>query len=101
MTATAALLDRRNGRELEEILAPEMFSFTAPGETIAGTLLSIDSVTVKGKRVTQYRLRLDDDRRIQLLATYDLGRKLQIEHIGRFVEIVYIGENKEVRKGDN
>lgn len=92
---------RHNGRELEEILAPEMFSFTAPGETIAGTMLSIDTVTVKGKRVTQYLLRLDDDRRIQLLATYDLGRKLQIEHIGRFVEIVYIGENKEVRKGEN
>jgi len=92
---------RHSGRELEEVLAPEMFSFTKPGETIAGTLLSIDTVTVKGKAVTQYLLRLDDGRRVQLLATYDLGRKLQPQHMRRFVEITYIGENKEVRKGDN
>ena len=92
---------RRNGRELEEVLAPEMFSFTKPGDAIAGTLLSIDTVTVKGKQVIQYLLRLDDGRRIQLLATYDLGRKLQPQHIQRFVEITYIGENREVRKGDN
>jgi hypothetical protein len=92
---------RHNGRELEEVLAPEMFSFTKPGETVAGVLLSIDTVTVKGKQVTQYLLRLDDDRRIQLLATYDLGRKLQRQHVRRFVEITYIGENREVRKGDN
>lgn len=103
-TSTASRPDvaiRRDGRELEEVLAPEMFQFQTPGQSIAGTLLSIDTVTVKGKAVTQYLLRLDDNRRIQLLATYDLGRKLQPGHRGRFVEITYVGENKEVRKGDN
>ena len=103
-TAVATRSDvapRHHGRELEEVLAPEMFAFTKPGEVIAGFLLSIDTVTVKGKPVTQYLLRMEDDRRFQLLATYDLGRKIQRGHIGRFVEIAYIGENREVRKGDN
>lgn len=92
---------RHHSRELEEVLAPEMFTFAKPGEAIAGFLSSIDTVTVKGKPVTQYLLRMEDDRRVQILATYDLGRKIQRGHIGRFVEITYIGENREVRKGDN
>jgi hypothetical protein len=101
VSARPDVVTRHNGRELEEVLAPEMFSFTKPGESISGVLLSIDGVTVKGKQVTQYLIRLDDDRRLQLLATYDLGRKVQRGHIGRFVEITYVGENREVKKGDN
>jgi hypothetical protein len=105
-TSTATRLEvatrRDNHRELEEILAPEMFTFSAPGDCVAGVLLSIDKVTVKGKPVTQYLLRLEgSEKRVQLLATYDLGRKLQPEHKGLFVEITYVGDNREVRKGDN
>jgi hypothetical protein len=86
---------RYSHRELEEVLAPEMFTFSAPGDCVAGVLLSIDKVTVKGKPVTQYLLRLEDsEKRVQLLATYDLDRKLQPQHKGLFVEITYIGENK-------
>ncbi len=79
-----------------------MFNFSAPGDCIAGTLLSIDKVIVKGKPVTQYLMRPDErDRRVRFLATYDLAQKLQPEHIGRFVEVTFTGENKEVKKGDN
>jgi hypothetical protein len=93
---------RHDGRELEEVLAPAMHTFNVPGDSIAGVLLSIDKVTVRGKTVTQYLLRPDgSEKRVKLLATYDLAQKLRPEQIGRFVELTFIGENKEVRKGNN
>lgn len=92
---------RRDGRQMDEVSAPVLFQFQAPKESIAGVLVSIDEVNVKGKPVTQYVLRLDDGKRVQLLATWDLSRKIQREHLGRYIEIVYLGENREVKKGDN
>jgi len=87
---------------MEEIVSPAMHTFSSPGDSIAGVLFSIDKVVVRGKTVTQYLLRLDgSDRRVKLLATYDLAQKLRSEHVGRFVELTFVGENKEVRKGDN
>ena len=105
MTTAAAprpsVVQDHQAGEWVEILAPEMFTFTKPGEVIVGCLLSIDSVTIKGKTVPQYLLRTEDNRRFQILATYDLGRKIERSHIGRSVKITYIGENRDVRKGDN
>ncbi len=70
-TATAMrqnITTKPDGRELEEILAPAMYTFNTPGDSIAGVLLSIDKVTVRARTVTQYLLRLDEnDRRVKLL----------------------------------
>jgi hypothetical protein len=107
MTATIATrpdvaLRRDSHHELEEIQAPEMFSFSAPGDCVAGILLSIDKVVVRGKMVTQYLVRLENsDKRVRFLATFDLSQKLQLKHVGRFIEVTFTGENKEVKKGDN
>ena len=107
MTTTAAtrpdVATRRDGhRELEEILSPEMFAFSAPGDCIAGTLLSMDRVIVKGKPIRQFIVRLEgSDKRVRFLATFDLAQKLQPEHVGRFIEVTFTGENREVKKGDN
>jgi len=105
MTTTETRSDiatRHDRHEMEEVLAPAMYTFNAPGDSVAGVLIASDKVIVRGKVVTQYLLRLEGSNKLaKILATFDLAQKLRPEHIGRFVELTFVGENKEVKKGDN
>jgi hypothetical protein len=84
----------------QTVNAPEMYSFEKAGDTIAGKLVSVMPVTVKGKTVTEYMLALGP-KRIRLLATYDLLQKLTRSHIGCAVRIKYRGEDKSVSRNGN
>lgn len=82
-------------RELQEVRAPEMFQFTKDKPTLEGVYLGASRVTVKGKETTQYMLQDLDKRRFTFLATYDLARKIQPEHVGHWMYICYEGEDSE------
>jgi len=95
-------------REMVERLAPELYRFEKVGEQVDGWLISADSVeitdkhTQEKKRVLQYLIEADAlGRRVQILATYDLARKIRREDVGRYIVITYMGENQQVKKGDN
>jgi hypothetical protein len=85
------------------LTTPEMQQWDKPGIQIAGKLLSIVSITIKGnaKPVLQYLLATGKDARLKFLATYDLAQKLTREHIGMLVRIKYLGEDETVKKGVN
>lgn len=86
---------------MEEAQAPEMFSFVRPGDEVCGLLRRIEVVEVKGKKVTQYLVEVERGRFVQFLATWDLQRKIRSEHRGGYIVVRFVGENKEVKKGDN
>lgn len=81
--------------------APELFSFEKPGSEIAGVLIAVSSVELRGKKVVQYTLAGANNRVLKLLGTYDLVQKLTRAHTGCMVRIRYRGTDPEIKKGDN
>src|ERR1017187_6938923 len=95
-TAPAAPTVMRPRREMQEVKAPEQFSFNDSHHTVSGVLIDIDQVTVKTKPTMQYTVQDDDRRRWTFLATYDLQRKIQPAHIGHWMTITYEGEDHSI-----
>jgi hypothetical protein len=97
----------RNPRNLVERKAPELFSFKTEGDLLEGTLLRVDTVVIEDKgthqkkRVPQYTMRKENGDVVKFLGTYDLDCKIYPSDVGSFLEIVYVGENREVRRGNN
>ncbi len=87
----------------ESLQIPEMMQWNKPGQHIAGKLISIARIEVRGKTVLQYLLStgVKDPARIKFLATYDLAQKLTSAHVGMLVRVKYLGEDESVKKGDN
>lgn len=83
-----------------EVHSPELVQWDKPGETIAGVLLSVGEIAIKGKRVTQYTLQFGD-KRFKFLGTFDLLQKLTRQHTGCKVRIKYLGEDENIRGGAN
>jgi hypothetical protein len=91
-----------DGRTLVEREAPELFKFEGVGDFVKGVLMAMDIVTVREKRTVQFTIYdAGDGKTRKILGTYDLLQKINKDDVGRFVQIVYKGENKEIRKGDN
>jgi hypothetical protein len=67
MATTATPL--RTQRKMVEIKAPEQFQFSDQNRTLAGTLLDMSEVEVKGKPTIQYMIREELGRRLTFLAT--------------------------------
>jgi hypothetical protein len=80
--------------------APDLISFEKPGQRIAGTLVDVSRIDLRGKKVVQYVISTEN-RVCKLLGTYDLVQKLDNRHIGCMVRILYRGEDPEIKKGDN
>jgi hypothetical protein len=101
MTAATAVrpdaAKRRNGREMCDVRAPEMFQFTKDNLSLEGTFLGISRVTVKGKATTQYMIQDSDGNRFTFLATFDLARKIQPVHVGHWLSVTYEGEDPDVK----
>jgi hypothetical protein len=96
-----------SARRLVERKAPELFQFKAEGDLLEGVLLRLDAISIKDKsthqpkRVSQYTFRKENGDVVKMLGTYDIDCKILLTDLGHFIEIAYIGENKEVRRGDN
>jgi len=84
-------------RTMVEIRAPEQFQFSDQNRALAGTLLDISEVEIKGKPTLQHMIREERGRRLTFLATYDLQRKIHREHIGHWIDVTYEGEDKSVQ----
>jgi hypothetical protein len=81
----------------QEVKPPEMFQFSTQHDRLEGVLLGIARVSVKGKEVLQYLIRDVEGVRLTFLGTYDLNRKIQPEHIGHPIKVVYEGELQDVK----
>lgn len=81
--------------------APALQKWERPGESVFGKLLSIQIITLDGKRVPQYLLAPDSSHTIKMLGTYDLTQKLTRRHIGMLVRIKYLGQDENIKGGPN
>ncbi|SRR5581483_1760330 len=88
-------------RKMNEVKEPRMLKFERPNESISGHLYAIQPVTVNDKPTVQYDLLDEAGEHVTFLQTYDLSRKLRKEHIGHFVEITYLGEDRSVKTEGN
>ena len=91
------ITNRRNGREMCEVRAPEMFQFTKDNSRLEGVFLGISRVSVKGKETTQYMIQDCEGNRFTFLATFDLARKIQPVHVGHWLSVMYEGEDPDVK----
>jgi hypothetical protein len=66
-----------------------MFQFTKQGQSIEGTLLTIEPTMVKGKQATEYLMRTGPNARITFLGTNDLDKKLHPGLIGHVLRVRY------------
>lgn len=81
--------------------APELWEWSKPGQILTGKLLSVATVLVKGKPVTQYVFAPDSKHIVKCLATYDLSQKLTKNEIGMLCRIKYLGDDETVTGGAN
>jgi hypothetical protein len=96
--ATAPAQPIRPRREMQEVKAPEQFSFVKQGQIANGILLSIEPVAVKGKQAMEYLFQAEGGGRFTCLGTADLDKKLNPNMIGHFVEIRYESDDNSFTK---
>jgi len=87
-----------NRRQMQEVKAPQQFSFTKPGQDASGILLSIEPVTVKEKQAMEYLFQAEGGDRFTCLGTNDLDKKLHPGMIGHFVQIRYEKDDNSFQK---
>ncbi len=91
-----------NRRVMQEVKAPEQFTFTKQGQTASGILLNIEPVQVKGKQAMEYLFQADGGGRFTCLGTADLDKKINPQQIGYFMEIRYErDDNSFTKPGQN
>lgn len=83
-----------------EVHAPDLVKWDKPGETIAGVLMAVATVTLSGKKVPQFLLALGE-KQLKFLGTYDICQKLTRSHVGCQIRIKYLGEDENIRGGPN
>ena len=94
-TAAATPITRR---AMQEVKAPEQFTFTKQGQMAAGILISIEPVPVKGKQAMEYLFQAEGGNRFTCLGTADLDKKLTPQHIGHYLEIRYERDDASFQK---
>jgi hypothetical protein len=88
-------------RQMQEVKAPELFQFTKPGQVLSGVLVSIEPVTVKGKQALEYMFEQPENgTRMTCLGTNDLNKKIQLAHLGHWLDICYEREDASFQKQD-
>ena len=90
---TAPLTMRERGE-------PQFVQFKA-GDTLEGILTSVERIKVHDKGTVRYTI--DDGRGVlfSFLGTYQLNTKLRVDDVGHWVKVHYVGEDTNVRRGDN
>lgn len=97
-TAPATPISSKLRREMQEVKAPDQFSFTKQGQSATGILLSIEPVEVKGKQAIEYLFQAEGGGRFTCLGTADLDKKLNPQLIGHFVDIRYERDDASFQK---
>lgn len=91
-----------DGKTLVEREAAELFKFETPGDFIKGILTGAEVITIRGKRCFQYTIDdVKENRIVKILGTWDLNQKIRPADVGSFLQIVFKGEDKNIKKGDN
>jgi len=86
----------------------------ADGESISGKIIALDSLLIKGKRVSKYTVELGKAvweggkiiefqkgaGRVSFLGTVKIDEVITEEDVKRYAEIICTGEDKSVSRGD-
>ena len=80
--------------------SPELVEFEKPGATVFGRLISVTEVEVRGKKVPQYVLTVEQ-KRFKFLGTYDLVQKLNASHRGMLVRVKFLGTDPSISRNGN
>ena len=97
-TAPATPISNRPRREMQEVKAPEQFTFKKQGQVVEGILLQIEPVPVNGKQANEYMFQAEGGGRFTLLGTNDLDKKLHAGMIGHYLEIRYEKDDASFQK---
>lgn len=101
----------KEGPQWAERKAPELFSFKGEGDVLEGVLVQAGLVEINDKesgrlkKVMQYVIEGKDENGAaitwKIIGSWDINQKLSPRDHNSLVRITYIGENKDVKKGDN
>lgn len=81
--------------------APELWKWDKPGTILSGTLLALTRAEIDKKPVVQMLFQITTTTQVKCLQTYDLMQKIGRQHIGSQMRITYLGEDPDVKRGDN
>lgn len=92
-----------NGFNLEDRKEPRFLTFEKPGDKAEGIVAGFLRGTVRGKPAVYIFLVAggDTSQYVKILATRQLLEKIRTSDSGRFVRIVYQGENQTVQTQGN
>src|SRR5271170_5413068 len=82
-------------------LAPDLWTWDKDHTILTGRLRSMAPIDMKGKRVVQLLFQVDSTHQVKCLETYDLSQKINNGHVGCLMRITYLGEDQNVKRGDN
>ncbi len=100
-------------REMVERKSPELVQFDSPGVFVSGVLRDVGIVDVRerdkqgnltGKisKVAQITFFNEDEQRpYKILGTYDLNAKISRADVGKYCEVTYLGDDKDVGRNGN
>jgi len=93
--ATAAAATKPQ-TEWQKHRLPELFKFDVRGKELIGVLVGIDTVTLDGKDVTEFRFASVErpELQVKVRATYQLGQLILPSHVGRTFHIRYTGDDE-------
>jgi hypothetical protein len=81
--------------------APDLWKWEKPGQLLTGVLLSLTRAEIDRKAVTQMLFQVSSEHQVKCLQTYDLMQKIGRQHIGTEMRITYLGEDENIKRGDN
>jgi hypothetical protein len=81
--------------------APDLWAWDKDHTVLTGVLRSRAPIDMKGKRVVQLLFQVDGTHQVKCLETYDLSQKINNSHVGCQMRITYLGEDENVKRGDN
>lgn len=99
-------------RQLTERKTPDLVQFDSRGVAATGYLVKMSAVDIQQKdgkggttgktsRTIAYILRDDTGVSVKVHGTYDINQKLSQSDLGKWVEIVYLGENQQAGRQGN
>lgn len=88
----------RSKVEMRRVEPPQQIKFEKKGEVFAGALLSIEKVRLQdGGIVCRYLLRdMRTGKRWQFIGTRYLDQSINIDDLGYYLEIAYVGDDTTV-----
>jgi hypothetical protein len=98
-TGTAPQIRKTDNRsrEMQEVREPQLWKVTKETPVLEGVYLGAQKITIKGKEAVQHMLEDAAGNRFLFLGTHDLQRKISPSHVGHWMKVEFVGEDRDVR----